>query len=210
MPLVDDTCTCTDCTRTEPVKLFKPLSRDELYEKMVTEAAPGAVVVLPHSVDPTDAASLYTMHRTDPASPVTNPKEGAGSQKPPTWSVMPRWVNLLVGRVMQIGAAKYDAFNYREAPITASTYEDAMERHAQLWFDGEDSDPETGVSHLASIMASCALLLDSQAGGMLVDNRQKTGKVRKALDELEALRKSMPLPPKNPNAPSLHRDNRPH
>lgn len=123
-----------------------------------------------------------------------NPKELAGAKKPASWSVMPRWVALQVGRVMSVGAAKYGAFNYRETPIAASTYQDALERHLALWFDGEDNDAETGVSHLASAIASCTLLLDAQATGQLVDDRQKTGLVRKTLDALEALLVSLPLP----------------
>jgi len=123
-----------------------------------------------------------------------NPKELAGAKKPASWSVMPRWVALQVGRVMSVGAAKYGAFNYRETPIAASTYQDALERHLALWFDGEDNDAETGVSHLASAIASCTLLLDAQATGQLVDDRQKTGIVRRTLDALEGLLVSLPLP----------------
>lgn len=123
-----------------------------------------------------------------------NPKEIAGSKKPSTWSVMPRWVSLAVGRVMSVGAAKYGAFNYRESNISASVYQDAMERHLQLWFDGEDNDPETGVSHLASVIASCSLLMDAQMTGKLHDDRQKTGFVRKYLDQLQDLLTTLPLP----------------
>lgn len=123
-----------------------------------------------------------------------NPKEIAGSKKPSTWSVMPRWVTLAVGRVMSVGAAKYGAFNYRESNISASVYQDAMERHLQLWFDGEDDDPETGVSHLASVIASCSLLMDAQMTGKLHDDRQKTGFVRKYLDQLQDLLVTLPLP----------------
>lgn len=122
-----------------------------------------------------------------PDTPVVNPKELAGAKKPATWSVMPRWVTLLVGRVMSIGAAKYGAFNYRESSISASVYQDAMERHLQLWFDGEDNDPESGVSHLAHVIASCTLLLDAQETGRLNDDRQKTGIVRPTLDQLEKM-----------------------
>lgn len=127
---------------------------------------------------------------------VVNPKELAGAKKPATWSVMPRWVMLQVGRVMSVGAAKYSAFNYRESSISASTYQDAIERHLALWFDGEDNDDETGVSHLASVIASCALLMDAQATGKLDDDRQKTGIVREQLKSLEQLLISKPLPKK--------------
>lgn len=125
---------------------------------------------------------------------VVNPKELAGAKKPAVWSVMPRWVALAVGRVMSVGAAKYGAFNYRDSNIAASTYQDAIERHLALWFDGEDNDDETGVSHLASVVASCALLMDAQQTGRLHDDRQKTGNVRPYLDELTELLKTKPLP----------------
>lgn len=125
---------------------------------------------------------------------VVNPKELAGAKKPASWSVMPRWVMMVVGRIMTVGAAKYGAFNYRESPIAALTYEDALERHLQLWFDGEDNDPETGESHLASAIAGCILLMDAQQTGKLVDNRQKTGIVRQTLDRLEARLKNEKLP----------------
>jgi hypothetical protein len=129
---------------------------------------------------------------------VVNPKELAGSKKPAIWSVFPRWVNLAVGRVMTIGARKYGAFNYRDSEIAASTYEDAIERHAQLWFDGEDDDPETGESHLASVIASCALLMDAQATGKLHDNRQKTGIVRRKLTQLEQMLAAERTPAESP------------
>lgn len=125
---------------------------------------------------------------------VINPKELAGAKKPATWSVTPRWVTLAVGRVMSVGAAKYGAFNYRESNIAASTYQDAIERHLGLWFDGENSDSETGVSHLASVIAGCTLLMDAQATGRLSDDRQKTGLTRKTLDALEQLLVTLPLP----------------
>lgn len=165
------------------------MTREEFHNASEAElAAPGSLV-------------RYE-GRKPPVMP-TNPKEGAGSQKPPTWSVLPRWVMLSVGRVMQIGAAKYDAFNYRVAPVQAMTYIDAIERHLQLWQDGEDVDEETGESHLASVIAGCTILMDTQALGNLGDNRPKTGLVRRKLDELVDRAAKVPLPPKNPNAPSL-------
>jgi len=124
---------------------------------------------------------------------VVNPKEAAGSKKARVFSVFPRWVSLLVGRVMETGASKYGKFNYRDSAIAASTYEDAMERHAQLWFDGEDTDSESGVSHLAHVIACATLLLDAQATGKLTDDRQKTGLVRRKLEELEEIRRTIPL-----------------
>lgn len=141
-----------------------------------------------------DAFQLPLLDATTTAAAIVNPKELAGAKKPASWSVMPRWVMLQVGRVMSVGAAKYGAFNYRDSSISASVYQDAMERHLQLWFDGEDTDDETGVSHLASVIASCALLMDAQITGKLNDDRQKTGLVREQLKFLEQLLIDLPLP----------------
>lgn len=161
----------------------RSLSKRGGHSRVLTpsEYDEGAVAPLPEATAPSP-------------EPVVNPKEIAGSKKPATWSVMPRWVTFLVGRVMQVGAAKYGAFNYRESRITASTYLDAIERHLHLWQDGEDDDPETGVSHLASVIAGCTLLLDAQATGKLADDRQKTGLARPTLDRLQELLTTLPLP----------------
>jgi hypothetical protein len=39
------------------------------------------------------------------------------------------------------------------------------------YVDGEDLDPESGMDHLAHIMACCAVLLDAKAAGKLNDDR---------------------------------------
>jgi hypothetical protein len=44
------------------------------------------------------------------------------------------------------------------------------------WFSGEDIDPESGVSHLAHVMACCNIVLDAKEHGKLNDNRLTTGK----------------------------------
>jgi hypothetical protein len=141
-----------------------------------------------------DAQDAPQRAQNEPQGIIVNPKELAGALKAPIWQVLPRWVILLVGRVMQVGAAKYGAFNYRDSNVWAMTYVDAIERHMQLWQDGEDDDPETGVSHLAHVMAGCAILLDAQANTRLGDDRPTTGQVRKALTLLEGLRETHPLP----------------
>ena len=83
---------------------------------------------------------------------------------------------------MDGGAFKYGAYNYRDTNISTTTYHDAILRHFMLWADGEDTDPESKASHLAHIMACCALMIDAQENGKLVDERSKTGSVRPMLD----------------------------
>ncbi len=56
------------------------------------------------------------------------------------------------------------------------TYISAMKRHIDRMMDGEDIDPESGAHHLGHVMANCAIVLDAQRHGMLVDNRVTTEK----------------------------------
>lgn len=86
---------------------------------------------------------------------------------PPVALEMTAWVHGL-------GAAKYGAWNWRQNRVQAMTYVGAILRHLTAWTDGEDVDPESGVSHLAHIAAGCNILMDAAHAGMLVDNRPGT------------------------------------
>lgn len=104
----------------------------------------------------------------------TNPKTAYGKAKPPMQFVPP--VALLeLGLVMEHGASKYGLMNWRKDPVTASTYYDALMRHAFQYWDGNDRDLESKRKHLAHIMAGCAILLDAEASGTLIDDRPKKG-----------------------------------
>jgi hypothetical protein len=107
--------------------------------------------------------------------PDDNPKTAFGEAKPkmsdtPTIGVQE------MGRVFTGGAAKYGRFNWRDHAVSATVYYDAAQRHLMAWFRGEDLDPESGVSHLAHVMACCNILLDAEKHGKLNDNRLTTGK----------------------------------
>lgn len=60
-----------------------------------------------------------------------------------------------LGRVLTFGATKYAAHNWRKG-IAYSRLYDALMRHLWAWWDGEDTDPETGESHLDH--AACCLM----------------------------------------------------
>jgi hypothetical protein len=46
-------------------------------------------------------------------------------------------------------------------------------RHLNAWRDGEDLDPESGISHIAHIATSCNILMDAAVCGTLQDDRNK-------------------------------------
>ena len=105
-----------------------------------------------------------------------NPKEAMGALKAPM-NACPPTALIELYAVMAGGAHKYGLFNFRDTEISAMTYIGAIRRHFMLWEDGQNTDEESGRSHLAHIMACCALALDAQHTSKLVDDRSKTGLV---------------------------------
>lgn len=61
-----------------------------------------------------------------------------------------------VAKILQFGAAKYGRHNWRQG-ITQSRLLDAAFRHLLAYSKGEDTDPESGQSHL--LHASCCLMM---------------------------------------------------
>src|SRR5437899_3061811 len=62
-------------------------------------------------------------------------------------SLIPRDAQLAEADVLAFGAKKYAAHNWRKG-MAWSRLGDAAMRHLLAWLDGEDVDPETGLSHL--------------------------------------------------------------
>lgn len=60
-----------------------------------------------------------------------------------------------LAQVLTFGAHKYAVHNWRKGLATSRLY-DALQRHLTDWNDGQDLDPESGLSHLYH--ASCCLM----------------------------------------------------
>lgn len=100
----------------------------------------------------------------------TNPKDAVGTGKVP-FSTLPAPVMAEVGLAMLEGARKYGRHNYRVAGVRASVYYDAAMRHLTAWWEGEDIDPDSGLSHPVKAMACLAVLRDAQMNGKCTDDR---------------------------------------
>jgi hypothetical protein len=72
---------------------------------------------------------------------------------------------------LSVGAVRYGPWNWRGEEVKLTVYLAAMRRHIDAIIDGEDIDPESGCPHLGHVMASCGIVLDAEACGMLVDDR---------------------------------------
>ena len=100
----------------------------------------------------------------------TNPKDAIGISKAPM-STVSAAVLMEVGVAMLEGASKYGRHNYRAAGVRASVYYDALMRHAMAWWEGEDLDSDSGMSHVTKAIATLVVLRDAMLQGKFTDDR---------------------------------------
>jgi len=113
----------------------------------------------------------------------SNPKDAVGQLKPQL-NLIPPSAQILESVVMALGAEKYGPFNWRESAVRASIYVAAAMRHLLAWADGQNEDPESGVSHLAHVRACMGIVLDAQSLGKLEDDRPKqSGEAAKLIEQ---------------------------
>lgn len=117
-----------------------------------------------------------------PAEQGTNPKDRVGARKPPL-HLVPAAAEIAESLVMALGAKKYGPYNWRSAKVKTSVYIAAARRHLLQWFDGQDDDPESGVSHLAHARACLGILLDALATGNAVDDRPPAGAASQLIEK---------------------------
>lgn len=113
----------------------------------------------------------------------TNPKDVIGSTKMPM-HLWPETATMMGAMGLLEGALKYGRSNWRVAGVRASIYVDALRRHVGAWFEGEDNAPDSGLPHLSHALACLAILVDAQAAGKLVDDRQIRGGHLDLIEEL--------------------------
>lgn len=101
---------------------------------------------------------------------MSNPKDIIGSRKAPM-STVPANVMTELGVAMLEGAAKYGRHNYRVTPIRASVYYDATMRHLMAFWEGQDIDPDSGMSHITKAIASLTVWRDAMMQGTWIDDR---------------------------------------
>ena len=118
-----------------------------------------------------------------------NPKDLFGEKKV-SISKLPFVSILHASHAMMNGARKYGAYNWRDKPVKAHIYYDAAVRHLGAWFEGEETADDSGVHHLGHAMACCAILLDAQENGNLIDDRP-AGRKNRIRDLLIRLAKAV-------------------
>lgn len=100
----------------------------------------------------------------------TNPKNALGVKKVPMHTV-PCAVLMEMGLGMLEGGRKYGTHNYRSMGVLASVYYDGAMRHLMDWWEGEDVDPDSGLSHITKALTCLCVLRDSMIMGNWKDDR---------------------------------------
>jgi hypothetical protein len=121
----------------------------------------------PAPVEPpgTFSADMHT-HTSKPS----NPKDIVGVRKV-AMSVLPFNVLADVALGLMEGAAKYGRHNYRGVGVRASVYYDATMRHLGAWWEGEDIDEASELSHVTKAISSLVVLRDAMMQGKCEDDR---------------------------------------
>lgn len=73
-------------------------------------------------------------------------------------------------KILTEGANKYGERNWEEGMDWSRPF-GALQRHVWAWWNGEDTDPETGESHLSHALCCLAFLSAFEKRGIGTDNR---------------------------------------
>lgn len=121
----------------------------------------------------------------------SNPKDAIGVRKWRYFTTIPMTVMAEVGAALFEGARKYGRHNYRSAGVRSSVYVDAAIGHIMQWWEGEDIDADSGLSHITKSITSLVVLRDAMIQDMLTDDRPPKAKLdsvradlQKAIDEM--------------------------
>lgn len=106
----------------------------------------------------------------------SNPKDAIGISKVPLCSVLPSQVMGEVALGMLEGALKYGRHNYRAIGVRTSVYVDAEQRHVKAFWEGQDTDPDSKLHHLAKAISTLVVLYDAILQDKCFDDRPPSEK----------------------------------
>lgn len=99
-----------------------------------------------------------------------NPKDEVGVKKV-SLHYLPPQVLMEISLGLLEGGLKYGSFNYRVAGVRASVYYDATMRHLMSWWEGQDIDEDSKLSHVTKAISSLMVLRDAMINDMWNDDR---------------------------------------
>ena len=84
--------------------------------------------------------------------------------------LLPPEVETAIARILTDGADKYGSRNWEHGMAWSRPYA-ALRRHLIAWWSGEDTDPESGHSHLWHVLTNAAFLVAYEQRNIGKDDR---------------------------------------
>ena len=84
--------------------------------------------------------------------------------------LLPPEVENAIARILTDGAEKYGSRNWERGMAWSRPYA-ALRRHLIAWWSGQDTDPESGHSHLWHVLTNAAFLVAYEQRGIGEDDR---------------------------------------
>lgn len=129
---------------------------------------------------------MKVQHKEAIVEKETNPKDAVGIKKVPMSCVSaPVVMEMALG--MMEGARKYGRHNYRIAGVRASVYYDATMRHLMAWWEGQDIDKDSGLSHISKAMSALHVLRDAMLNDKWNDDRPPVFKNQEWVQEMNRM-----------------------
>ena len=118
------------------------------------------------------------------SDPLESPKKANGRKKPPL-HLVPTSALIHAAMAFRDGAwtKGYGPYNWRTKPVDITTYVDAAERHLRLYLEGQRLTSDSKVHNLGAVIACCAILLDSEEFGNLIDDRPPSFDFERVMDD---------------------------
>jgi hypothetical protein len=121
-----------------------------------------------------EALGHAVVYQTPPSTEVRTTSSSGGEKgvKPERFDLIPVGPLTELARLYGRGAEKYAARNFERGYEWSKSYA-AMQRHLNLWWSGEDTDPETGAPHVINAAWHCFALALFMATHPEFDDRPK-------------------------------------
>lgn len=152
---------------TEPVKSWDP---DDIYLETLKRVA----ALEPNGVTPVPAGLRIPPDYRPGSGEVrtVSPTGGEKGQKLERFDLIPVLPLAEVARLYGAGASKYADRNWELGYAWSLSYA-AMQRHANLFWGGESTDPETKRHHLAAVIFHAMALMEYEYKGKGTDDRAR-------------------------------------